>query len=76
MDTTGNYARYGGIKRMTRITVTENGRVIAHPELFDLPLDCGPLPVAFNFLEMVFPEARSLTRTNEGWSVELGKAGL
>lgn len=51
---------------MTKITLTESGRYVGTAKLFDL--SDAPL---WEFLELMFPDARTITRSNAGWSVEI-----
>ncbi len=51
---------------VTTITLTERGRPTRTAPLHD----CGDA-FLWPILEMCFPKARTITRSNEGWSVDL-----
>jgi hypothetical protein len=53
---------------MTPITLTERGRQIGVATLHD----CGA-NFLWPILEICFPDARTITRTNEGWIVDIEK---
>ena len=50
---------------MTLITVTMGGRKRGVANFYDAP-------VTWATLELAFPQARSITLSNSGWSVDLG----
>ena len=56
---------------MTPITLTERGREIGVAQLHD----AGP-DFLWPILEMCFSNARTITRTNEGWFVDMSVARI
>jgi hypothetical protein len=50
---------------MTRIMLTRKGKNVGVAVLHDIRW------MWFDILELCYPKARSITRTNEGWSVEI-----
>lgn len=53
---------------MTPITLTERGRLIGIAKLHDAGAD-----FLWPILEICFPDARTITRTNDGWFVDVEK---
>src|ERR1700735_835326 len=49
---------------MTKIALTKAGRVIGHRELFDFDDTGGE---ARRILQMCFPDAGTITKTDDGW---------